>query len=390
VVLRVMDAHLDRPLAVKLMLRTQADPAQQERFLAEARVTGRLQHPGVPPVHEVGRLADGRPFFSMKLVAGRTLADLLRARAAPADDLLRYLKIFEQICQTMAYAHALGVIHRDLKPLNVMVGAFGEVQVMDWGLAKEIKGWKSARPPDKPAGADGRQRPPRDEDTRQPAAEVATLDWFADESEERTTAWTAQMPEGRTTDGQVLGTLAYMPPEQANARLDQIDARADVFGLGALLCEILTGKPPYTARKMVELLGQARAGDLGDARARLAGCGADAALIDLAKSYLAPDPAERPAHAGVVAEQVTAYLNSVQERLRQAEVERAAAQARAGAERTKRRWQLALAGVLGVALLAGGGGGLWDGRGQGARGQRPERVAARMEERLDAPTRHAG
>ena len=97
------------------------------------------------PVYDLGQFADKRPFFAMKLVKGRTLADLLKERQTPADDLPRFLKIFEQICETMAYAHSKGVIHRDLKPPNVMVGAFGEVQVMDWGLAKVLDGGKDAR-----------------------------------------------------------------------------------------------------------------------------------------------------------------------------------------------------------------------------------------------------
>src|SRR5262249_41448568 len=107
-------------------------------FLEEAQVCGQLQHPGVPPVHELGTLPDGRPFFAMKLVKGHTLAELLRRRSPGADapGSPVFLHIFEQVCQTVAYAHSQGILHRDLKPANVMVGAFGEVQVMDWGLAK--------------------------------------------------------------------------------------------------------------------------------------------------------------------------------------------------------------------------------------------------------------
>jgi serine/threonine protein kinase len=139
VVLRVADTTLDRPLAVKLLLPgATKQPGAEDRFLLEARITGGLQHPNIPPVHEVGRLADGRPFFSMKLIQGRTFAALLRERPSPRAELPRFLGIFQQVCQGVAFAHAQGVIHRDLKPLNVMVGAFGEVQVMDWGLAKRL------------------------------------------------------------------------------------------------------------------------------------------------------------------------------------------------------------------------------------------------------------
>src|SRR5688572_2158521 len=119
-VLRAEDPDLQRPLAVKVMLsRWSENREARERFLMEARLTGQLQHPGIPPVHELGYLADGRPFFAMKLIAGRTLWQLLQERAVGAADLQRWLDIFAQICHTLAYAHSRGVIHRDLKPQNV-------------------------------------------------------------------------------------------------------------------------------------------------------------------------------------------------------------------------------------------------------------------------------
>src|SRR6516164_5894642 len=138
-VYRVQDSDLNRSLAVKVLRREhRGQPDLETRFLEEAQILGQLQHPGIVQVHDVGRLDDGRPFFVMKLVKGQTLAELLQERPRPDHDLPRFLAIFEQICQTMANAHAHGVIHRDLKPSNVMVGAFGEVQVMDWGLAKVL------------------------------------------------------------------------------------------------------------------------------------------------------------------------------------------------------------------------------------------------------------
>jgi serine/threonine-protein kinase len=139
VVVRGRDPELHRDLAVKLLGKSPADhPRLAQRFLEEARIAGQLQHPGVAPIYELGALPDGRPFFSMKLVKGRTLAALLHDRADPRDELPRFLGVFRQVCDTMAYAHAKGVIHRDLKPSNVMVGAFGEVLVIDWGLAKVL------------------------------------------------------------------------------------------------------------------------------------------------------------------------------------------------------------------------------------------------------------
>ncbi|MEM0926343.1 MAG: serine/threonine-protein kinase [Planctomycetota bacterium] len=138
-ILKGRDTDLGRDLAIKVLLdHHKNDPRVIERFIEEAQIGGQLQHPGIAPVYELGQFADRRPFFSMKLIKGETLSRLLGERTDPAEDRGRFIGIFEQICQTMAYAHARGVIHRDLKPANVMVGAFGEVQVMDWGLAKVL------------------------------------------------------------------------------------------------------------------------------------------------------------------------------------------------------------------------------------------------------------
>ena len=143
------DPDLGRDLAVKVLLEQHRDdPQLVRRFIEEARIGGQLQHPGIVPVHELGTFADQRPYFTMKLVMGRTLAALLAARGHPDEDRARFLGIFEQVCQTMSYAHARGVIHRDLKPGNVMVGSFGEVQVMDWGLAKVLRAGAAADGPD--------------------------------------------------------------------------------------------------------------------------------------------------------------------------------------------------------------------------------------------------
>jgi serine/threonine-protein kinase len=235
------------------------------------------------PVYDVGQLPDSRPFFAMRLVKGRTLAQLLAQRRDPAQDLPRFLKVFERVCQTLAYAHAQGVIHRDLKPANVMVGAFGVVQVMDWGLAKVLTGGPDARPG---AGttAEGGVPPGEGGETAGPSA--------------------------NTRSGSVLGTPAYMAPEQARGEVDRLDERADVFGLGAILCAILTGRPPYTAGDDRRAHLQACQADLADALARLDASGAEAALVDLAKRCLAADPEGRPRDAGELAQAFTAYLES--------------------------------------------------------------------------------
>jgi serine/threonine-protein kinase len=327
------DPALKRDLAVKVLRADHtARPEMVQRFFEEAQIAGQLQHPGVVPVHDLGTLPDGRPFFTMKIVQGRTLAELLRERANPADSLSHWLHIFEQVCQAMAYAHSRGVIHRDLKPSNVMVGAFGEVQVMDWGLAKVL-------------GKDKRR--PTETETE--------------------SVFTLRKESGDVSQaGTVLGTPAYMPPEQARGEVENLDERADVFGLGAILCQILTGKPPYFAAEGQALLHQAMSGDLANAFARLDACGADAELIALARSCLAPDREGRPRHAGEVAARLRAYQTGVQERLRAAEAERVAAVARAEAEGRKRRAErrarrllLGLACMTVAALLAGGGVWLW-------------------------------
>jgi len=139
-VLKGRDVDLVRDVAVKVLLEThQGKTEMLQRFVEEAQIGGQLQHPGIAPVYELGQFADKRPYFTMKLVKGKTLATLLAARKSPDEERTRYVGIFAQICQTLAFAHARGVIHRDLKPSNVMAGAFGEVQVMDWGLAKVLK-----------------------------------------------------------------------------------------------------------------------------------------------------------------------------------------------------------------------------------------------------------
>jgi serine/threonine-protein kinase len=328
VVLRAYDPDCSRPLAVKLLQsRHRADSALDRRFLEEARLTAQLQHPGVPPVHDIGRLEDGRPFFAMRLVKGQTLAQLLNARASPAEDLPRFLGIFEQVCQAVAYAHSRGVIHRDLKPSNVMVGAFGEVQVMDWGLAKLLNAGQSGE------GSAALEEPSVVHD---PCAET---------------------PEGATQPGSVLGTPAYMAPEQARGLAAELDERADVFGLGAMLCALLTGRPPYpgaadSARR------QAAQGELTDAFARLDACGADPQLMWLARACLAPDREARPGDAGAVAEAVAAYQAGVRERLRAAELERARFEIKAQEERKRRRLTVGLAAAV-LLLVLTAAGALW-------------------------------
>jgi hypothetical protein len=327
VVYRARDMALDRDVAVKLLVeRYPADSPAAQRFLIEARITGQLQHPGIPAVHQVGTLADGRPFLAMKLIKGSTLETIVKQQPDPSAERGRLLAIFEAVCHAVGYAHAHRVIHRDLKPANVMVGTFGEVQVMDWGLAKVLG--------------------------EQPPAPMDSL------PVEQTRPWTEIRPTTETGSptqaGSLVGTAAYIPPEQAVGQIERVNERSDVFGLGALLAVILTGKPPYVGETAESVRVQAVYGKLDECFARLDASGAEQELVALCKQCLAFDPAERPADAGVVAQSVAGLRAAAAERAQAAGRERAVAVARAIEERRRRRVQLALAAsVLAFTLLGG-------------------------------------
>jgi serine/threonine-protein kinase len=346
-VLKGRDPDLGRDLAVKVLLESHRDkPELVRRFIEEAQIAGQLQHPGIVPVYELGTFPDRRPYFSMKLVKGRTLAEHLQDRASPSDELPCYLDAFQTVCQTMAYAHARGVIHRDLKPSNVMVGNFCEVQVMDWGLAKVLP--RGGAVDDATAGKN--HEPPKGDTVIATARSGSSADL--------------------SQAGSILGTPAYMAPEQARGETEQLDERCDVFALGSILCEVLTGGPAFLGRTTGEIQRKAALGDLADAHVRLDGCGAEPELVELAKNCLAREPEDRPRDAGVVAQRVTAHLEGVQVRLRAAEVARAAeharleeaqrtaeaAEARARAEHWIRKLTVALAAsLLALASLGIGG-----------------------------------
>ncbi len=226
VVFQARQRRPNRPVALK-MLRggPLADQDDLRRFHLEAEVIARLDHPNIVPIYEVGE-HEGFYYFAMRLLNGQTLAALLHARPDPKQDLPRFLAIFEQVCQTIAYAHSRGVIHRDLKPSNVMVGSFGEVQVMDWGLAKVLP----------EGGIADDAAPDPDQQGVVPTERCGSA-----------------VTGGESQAGSVLGTPAYMAPEQARGEVGRLDERADVFGLGAILCEILTGRPPYTGSTREEI-----------------------------------------------------------------------------------------------------------------------------------------
>ncbi len=317
VVYKGRDKDLGRDVALKVLRADLAEePTVVQRFVEEAQVGGQLQHPGIVPIYGLG-LQDGRPYFAMKLIKGETLASLLEGGTKGSE----LIRVFERVAQTVAYAHSRGVIHRDLKPSNVMVGAFGEVQVVDWGFAKVL----------------GRE----ETHARPGVTMVATVRTGTEGSQ--------------SVAGSVMGTPAYMPAEQAMGQIEALTERSDVFALGAILCEILTRQPAYTGTMQDQLLAAAQA-RLEDAYARLDGCNAPDALKRLARDCLGPLPKDRPKDAGVVAQRVAEHLSSVEERARQADVDAVHAASEARRVQRARRTTLVLAGVVLVGILGGSGG----------------------------------
>jgi serine/threonine protein kinase len=206
VVYAAEDEKLQRRVALKVLEVPGAKGELASRLMREARVLARLEHPGIVPVHDVGTLADGRVFYTMKFVEGQRLDKYLETVESIPDR----LRIFLRVCDPVAFAHARGVLHRDIKPANIMVGSFGEVLVMDWGLAKIVAHTTGGSPQD--AGATPYESP-------QPVS--------AENDETQVSVITGH--------GTVLGTPGYMSPEQARGEVESLDGRSDIFSLGALL-----------------------------------------------------------------------------------------------------------------------------------------------------------
>ncbi|MBX7080428.1 MAG: serine/threonine protein kinase [Nannocystaceae bacterium] len=303
---RAHDHRLDREVAVKQLLQRSA--ALELRLAREARVTARLQHPAIVPIYDVGRGPDGQPYYAMKLVRGRTLAQAIDAARSLPERVALFPDVLA-VAEAVAYAHARGVIHRDLKPGNVVLGGFGETVVIDWGLAKAIDG--------EPDGT-----------TTDPIGRIDTAD------------------DGLHTEaGTVLGTPSYMAPEQA--RGEPLDRRADVYALGAMLYHVLAGRPPYARRAGRSVVADVVAGPPAALQRVVPEAPPD--LIAIVDKAMAREPALRYRDAGELAADLRRFQTGQLVGAR-----RYGTLAHVGRFVRRHAAAVAVAAVLGVVMLVGG------------------------------------
>jgi serine/threonine protein kinase len=277
-----LDADLNREVALKEIQEHHADdPHSRSRFLLEAEITGRLEHPGIVPVYALGTHADGRPFYAMRLIRGNSLKEAVahfhadeRLKKDPGErslELRKLLRRFVDVCNAVEYAHGRGVLHRDLKPSNIMIGRYGETLVVDWGLAKCMGGPDAASPPD----------------------EQALVPTMSSGSSE-------------TLPGSAIGTPAYMSPEQADGDLDRLGARSDVYSLSATLYCLLTGRPPREGEEARAVLAAARRGEFTPLRQFDPSI--DRALEAICAKAMAAKPEDRYDTAKALADDVERWM----------------------------------------------------------------------------------
>lgn len=274
-VLEARQTTLGRKVAMKVMLQPE-DEAAVRRFVDEARITGVLEHPNIVPVHDLGVRKDGQLFYTMKFVRGRTLAEVivaLRAGGPEADApaLGPLLTTFQKVCDAVAFAHSQGVFHRDLKPDNIMIGDYGEVLVMDWGLAREQEAGSATAEPGQ------------------------------------------RIEPGQTMAGSILGTPEYMSPEQARGENSQVNHLADIYSLGAILHELLHLRPPITGRNPLEVIDKVARGERDPVEAgrypHLPGQRVPGALAAVARKATALVPDERYQSVKELQRDVESYQN---------------------------------------------------------------------------------
>ena len=323
-VLLCRDRSLRRPVAVKVMQTGAADFDERRlRFIEEAQVTGQLEHPNIIPVHALGRDHEGKPFYSMKLVRGRSLREILdeikeggegEGGGDPAGvdvgnsktprDLLptrtELLNIFLKVCDGIGFAHSHGIIHRDLKPANIMVGGFGEVLVTDWGLAKILHSNK------RPSGA----RPADGEPVSGVGQTEAGSSLVADSKGQPASIHSDRMEAdgAKTRDGSISGTPAYMSPEQAAGQVEGLDRRSDVYSLGAILYEVLTLRRAFSGESITDLLGKVREGRMVPPHEIDPDRGIPPELSAITMKAMALDPEERYQTVGELSEDLLLFL----------------------------------------------------------------------------------
>ena len=320
VVYRGQDNLIDRSVALKT-IRTDVSNSDEveKRFIAEAKLCGQLEHPGIVPVYDMGQLKDGRPYLLMKLIEGKTLQETLADQKE--NQSTRLLQMFVQVCRAVGFAHSKNIVHRDLKPGNVMVGNHGEVQVMDWGLAKKIG---------------------------EPSIEESDTNRTVDH-------YLKANPAGRfvTLDGTVCGTPNYMAPEQANGEIRQIDKTSDVFALGVILYELVVGESLYQG-SIQETLEQARNCHV-KSRLNLVHEKCDKELGQIIRDCLEVEKSKRPSNAQQLRDRIEAYLDSVDQRIKQAELDEQEALLLAKAERKRRRLTSVFSAAIIVLVLISAG-----------------------------------